>query len=690
MTDAPLLIEIGVEELPPVRLDKLAQSFADGFAKLCEQMGLNHGALEVFVAPRRLGLMIENFPAHQEDKTVVRKGPSVQAGFDASGEPTPAATGFARSCGVEVHELERENTEKGEWLVHSSLVKGQSIDAFLPEMITKSLHGMSIAKRMRWSDSSIEFVRPVHWVCLMHGANLIDATIMEVQSKPFTYGHRVHHPEPIEIEHASMYPKALEQGFVIGRYDQRKQTILDKAQALAKSLDATLCVDDDLLDLVTGLNEWPTPMVADFSSDFLSVAQEALMTSMTYHQKCFPLVDKKGTLLPHFVLVANTQAHDPAMIIKGNERVMHARLSDAKFFFEQDIHVPLQSHHDALKAMTFQKKLGSTYDKSMRVKRLASHIGAKLDANIDLCERAAELAKCDLMTEMVKEFPELQGIMGYHYALAQSEPSEVAIAIKDAYLPKFSKDNLPSTTEAIVLSLAERLDTLVGIFGIGKVPTGDKDPFALRRNALAIIRIIIEKEIDIDLRALIEQSVQEYHTLIGEECIDPILAFCFERVKSYYQERGISLKVLESIGGPHAFARPCDFAKRVHAVDHFQSLPQAQALAQANKRVKNILSKSELHASEHASVESSLLHEPQEKALFENLEQLRTKTSPMIEQGQYTQTLTELAELKDVVDDFFEHVMVNVEQEDLKTNRLHLLSRLQHLFMQVADVSRLQ
>lgn len=691
MEKASLLIEIGVEELPPVRLDKLGQSWLDLFLEELNKLEIEVGAGQFFIAPRRMALLIKEVPAQQADRQNQRKGPALQAAFDKQGNPTPAAQGFARSCGTQVSDLKTLETPQGSWLVFDQHVPGLSLEQFAPLAVQASLEKLPIAKRMRWGSYDEAFVRPVHWCVALHGSEVVPFEIFSLQTSQKSRGHRVHHPEPIYIAQADDYADCMREGYVLADYDERKAFIADKAKALAKAEDAHLKMDDSLLDIVTGLNEWPQPMIAQFDSGFLNVPQEALITSMEHHQKCFALLDQDNKLLPKFVLVANTQAQDPKLIIHGNERVMHARLSDAQFFYHQDQKNRLDSHLDGLKNMIFQKKLGTLYEKTKRVTKLAGAIALRLEGDASLAQRTAQLSKCDLLTEMVGEFPELQGIMGMYYALNDGEHQDVALGIREAYLPRFSGDTLPTSLTGLSVALADRLDTLVGIFGIGKAPTGDKDPFGLRRSALAVLRILIEKSFDLDLEELLVLANKGYRNSLSDEVIPQVLNFCFERFKAWSQDKGISPKVIEAVSVTRQATKPLDFSRRVEAVNQFQQLPQAQALAAANKRVRNILTKSGFTIDFYNSpqVDEKLLVEPAECQLYQNLVTLKKETQPLLSNKDYSGMLSHLAQLRDPVDHFFDEVMVNVEDESIRQNRINLLSNLQNLFAQIADISQL-
>lgn len=690
MAQETLLIEIGTEELPPKHLGNLSQAFSDCIAHSLAELGFAVEKLEHYASPRRLCAQFFNIPIHQPSRVLERRGPSLSAAFDPKGQPTQAALGFAKSCGVSVESLTVQETPQGSWLFCSIQEEGKSLASLLSLIIENALNRIPAVKRMRWGSSHIEFLRPIHWITVIHGTQAIPLSVFGLQASNKTRGHRVHFPQEIAIQHADNYVDFLRTIMVMVDHRERQKTIEAAINTLAQKNSGVAVIDEDLLDQVAGLVEWPVPLHAHFDPGFLDVPQEALISSMQNHQKCFPIKTSAGKLLPTFILMSNIEASNSHNIIQGNERVMHARLSDAKFFFDQDRKTPLSSRLEKLKNMVFQKKLGTLYDKSSRIAKLAGLIGKQIGAQVRLCERAGKICKADLLTEMVFEFPELQGTMGSYYAVNDGEPIEVATAIYESYLPRFAKDKLPESLTGIALALADRLDTLMGIFGIGQLPTGDRDPFALRRQALAILRILIEKELTLDLKELCQLARVGYGTLIDEEVVPQVLAFCFERFKAWYLEQGISPQTLEAVMANHP-TQPFDCSQRVIAVNHFQTLPEAQNLAAANKRVKNILQKGNIVFSLHQlpKINPALFKENAEMTLFETIEALKKQTQPLIEAGHYQEALCALASLQTSVDLFFENVMVMTEDESLKENRIHLLCHLRALFVQIADVSRL-
>ncbi len=686
-----LLIEIGTEELPPSHLDKLSLAFAESIAEEFKLAGLPFGKMEHFVTPRRIAARFKEVPGEQPHRKIKRKGPALSSAYDKNNQPTPALLGFAKSCGVGVEALTIEETAQGSWLTFESEEKGQPLHSLLPTIIEKALNALPAVKKMRWSDLNILFLRPIHWILALHGAKTLSLSVFGLKANNLTYGHRFLAPNAIALNHADDYLPVLFAAKVIANQEERLHKIDEAIKTLAEKNNGIAVISKPLLDQVSGLNEWPVALHAHFDKAFLEVPQEALISSMQQHQKCFPVRNREGELLPLFILVSNIAPPSPDKIIHGNERVMHARLADAKFFYDQDRKTPLASRLDGLRSMVFQKKLGTLYEKSTRIAKLAAHIAKLIEAPPVLAERAGILCKADLLSEMVFEFPELQGIMGYYYALNDNESLEVAIAIKESYLPRFAKDDLPESALGIALALADRLDTLVGIFGIGQAPTGDKDPFALRRQALGIIRLIIEKNLPLDLEKLCYIARQGYGSLIEEDIIGQILEFFMERFKAWHQEQGINPQVLESVLSTKPSCKPYDCSRRVFAVNHFQTLPEAQHLAAANKRVRNILQKSGQYSLYKTLPEINvhLLTEEAEKRLYAEIKRLREETKPLLLEGKYQEALVLLASLQQPVDDFFDKVLVMTEDEKLRNNRLNLLSHLSAVFLQIADISKL-
>ncbi|MCP4042616.1 MAG: glycine--tRNA ligase subunit beta [Gammaproteobacteria bacterium] len=687
MGNRDLLIEIGTEELPPKALKNLAEAFYNGVRIGLEKAGLSHGEIALFATPRRIATLIPNLDETQADKQVERRGPAVKAAFGADGNPSKAALGFARSCGVEVDALERVETPKGAWLVFRSTQSGQSTSGLVPGIVRESLARLPIPKRMRWGDLKVEFVRPAHWIVLLFGDEVIDTEILGIKAGRKTHGHRFHHPENITITTPAEYPVLLrETGQVLADFPTRREEIRRQVEILAGELGGKAVISEGLLDEVTSLVEWPVAIAGSFDQRFLEVPAEALVATMKGHQKYFHLEDSDGNLLPHFITVSNIESSNPDAVRAGNERVIRPRLTDAEFFWQQDRATPLAARVSTLKNVVFQQKLGTLRDKSRRVVHLAEQISSRLGSDPDLGRRAAELSKCDLSTDMVGEFPELQGIMGRYYAHHDGEPDEVAQALDEQYLPRFAGDILPETTTGQALAIADRLDTLVGIFAIGQSPTGDKDPFGLRRAALGVLRIIIERQLDLDLKDLLRTAVHAYGQFDIDLVVDEVFTFMMERLRAYYLDTGVATDTFEAVLARHP-DRPLDFDERIKAVTRFRELPDAASLAAANKRIHNILRKAKGTIPE--SPDPARFEDSAEGTLAAEIEKLRKTVEPMLELGEYTEALSQLAGLRDTVDRFFDQVLVMADDEELRHNRLALLASLNRLFLRTADISRL-
>lgn len=684
-----LLIEIGTEELPPKALRHLSEAFADGMSRALDDAGLTYEGIQPYASPRRLALRIRALPLAQQDREVVRRGPALAAAFDEDGCPTKAATGFARSCGVEVEQLDQLETPKGSWLSFRAVEKGRATSELVPDMVHRALAGLPVPKRMRWGDREEEFVRPVHWVVLLLGDEVIPATILGITAGRETRGHRFHHPQPISLASADDYVDMLcKPGHVQVDYRARRDIVRKQVIERGEELGGKALIDIDLLDEVCSLVEWPVAIAGQFDEAFLDVPSEALISSMQDHQKYFPVLSHDGKLLPFFITVANLESRDPEQIRSGNERVILPRLSDAAFFWNQDRKTPLSERADGLRNMVFQKKLGTLFDKQERMAKLAAGIAEQIGGDPAHAERAARLSKCDLLTNMVYEFPELQGIMGRYYAAHDGEPDAVAIAIEEHYLPRFAGDRLPQTPVGQALAMADRLDSLVGIFAIGQPPSGDKDPFALRRAALGLVRLSIEGELDADLEALLEQAAAGFDADVkAGEAVRDVFDYVMDRLRGYYQENDIPADVVEAVLATRP-VRLLDFDKRVRACQVFRELPEATALAAANKRIANILRKAEQPVAD--TIDESLLTDSAEKQLADKVAALKPDVLKLMEQGNYTSALQKLAGLRDVVDSFFDEVMVMVEDDALRANRLALLNELGALFLRTADLSRLQ
>ncbi|MGV3346808.1 glycine--tRNA ligase subunit beta [Enterobacteriaceae bacterium LUAb1] len=689
MTDKTFLVEIGTEELPPKALRNLAESFAANVTAGLDAAGLTHGDVSWFAAPRRLALKVANLSVAQPGREIEKRGPAITAAFDASGNPTKAAEGWARGCGISVDQASRLSTEKGEWLVWRTQVKGESAQTLLPDMISNALARLPVPKLMRWGASDVQFVRPVHTVTLLLDSELISATVLGVESARTLRGHRFMGESEMTLEHADHYPRILlERGKVMADYAARKAKIKTDVQAMAKQIGGIADVSEDLLEEVTSLVEWPVVLTATFEEKFLTVPAEALVYTMKGDQKYFPVYDSHGRLMPHFIFVTNIESQDPQQIIAGNEKVVRPRLADAEFFFNTDRKKRLEDNLPRLETVLFQKELGTLRDKTDRIQVLAGWIAGQTGADVSHATRAGLLAKCDLMTNMVFEFTDTQGVMGMHYARHDGEAEDVAVALNEQYLPRFAGDALPSSLVACSLAIADKMDSLIGIFGIGQHPKGDKDPFALRRAALGVLRIIVEKNLSLDLQELAEASVRLYGSkLSNAQVINDVVDFMLGRFRTWYQEEGHSIDTIQAVLARRP-TRPADFDARIKAVSHFRTLDAATALAAANKRVSNILAKSAITLNDN--VQASLLKEKAEITLATYVTALSSKLQPYFAEGRYQDALIELAQLREAVDNFFDNVMVNAEEADVRINRLTLLAKLRELFLQVADISILQ
>ena len=721
MTTQNFLVEIGTEELPPKALKTLATSFADNVEAELNQAGLSFDKIEWFAAPRRLAVKVLNLATQQPSKEIEKRGPAVSAAFDAEGKPTKAAEGWARGCGITVEQAERIATDKGEWLVHRAKIEGQPTKNLLNDIVTNALAKLPIPKPMRWADKTVQFIRPVHTVTMLLGDELIEGEILGVASARTIRGHRFLGEKEFEIQHADQYPQLLrEKGSVVADFNERKAEILAKSQAKATALGGVADIEESLLEEVTSLVEYPNVLAAKFEERFLAVPAEALVYTMKGDQKYFPIYDKDGKLLPHFIFVSNINPEDPTAIIEGNEKVVRPRLTDAEFFFKTDLKQKLVDRLSRLETVLFQQQLGTLKDKTDRIEQLAGEIAKQIGADEAKAKRAGLLSKCDLMTNMVFEFTDTQGVMGMHYARHDGEDEEVAVALNEQYMPRFAGDELPKSLVASAVALADKFDTLTGIFGIGQAPKGSADPFALRRAALGALRIIVEKNLPLDLEDLVKKSVQSYESVaqtkfeenLGKGNPRPIFAiqkdgesklsvaspltnanvvkevvdFMLGRFRAWYQDKGIAVDVIQAVLARRP-TRPADFDARVHAVSHFRTLDSAEALAAANKRVSNILAKADAAIGE---INLTACVEPAEKALAEAVLALRTEVQPLIAKGDYTAVLDKLANLRAPVDNFFDNVMVNAEDPALRQNRLAILNTLQDLFLQVADISVLQ
>ena len=688
MTTQNFLVEIGTEELPPKALKTLATSFADNVEAELNQAGLTFDKIEWFAAPRRLAVKVLNLATQQPSKEIEKRGPAVSAAFDAEGKPTKAAEGWARGCGITVDQAERIATDKGEWLVHRAKIEGQPTKNLLNDIVANALAKLPIPKPMRWADKTVQFIRPVHTVTMLLGDELIEGEILGVASARTIRGHRFLGEKEFEIQHADQYPQLLrEKGSVVADFNERKAEILAKSQAKATALGGVADIEESLLEEVTSLVEYPNVLAAKFEERFLAVPAEALVYTMKGDQKYFPIYDKDGKLLPHFIFVSNINPEDPTAIIEGNEKVVRPRLTDAEFFFKTDLKQKLVDRLPRLETVLFQQQLGTLKDKTDRIEQLAGEIAKQIGADEAKAKRAGLLSKCDLMTNMVFEFTDTQGVMGMHYARHDGEDEEVAVALNEQYMPRFAGDELPKSLVASAVALADKFDTLTGIFGIGQAPKGSADPFALRRAALGALRIIVEKNLPLDLEDLVKKSATLFgDKLTNKNVVADVVDFMLGRFRAWYQDEGIAVDVIQAVLARHP-TRPADFDARVRAVSHFRTLDSAEALAAANKRVSNILAKADAAIGE---INLTACVEPAEKNLAEAVLALRTEVQPLITQGDYTAVLDKLANLRAPVDNFFDNVMVNAEDPALRQNRLAILNTLQSLFLQVADISVLQ
>lgn len=689
MTTQNFLAEIGTEELPPKALKKLATAFAENVEAELNQAGLSFDKVEWFAAPRRLAVKVLGLATSQPSKEVEKRGPAVSAAFDAEGKPTKAAEGWAKGCGITVEQAERIATDKGEWLVHRAVIEGQPTKNLLVGIISQALAKLPIPKTMRWGDKTEQFVRPVHTVTLLLGDELIEGEILGIASGTTIRGHRFLGESEFQISHADQYPALLkEKGSVVADFNERKALILAKAQEKATALGGVADIEEDLLDEVTSLVEYPNVLAAKFEERFLAVPAEALVYTMKGDQKYFPIYDKEGKLLPHFIFVSNINPEDPSKVIEGNEKVVRPRLTDAEFFFKTDLKQRLEDQLPRLETVLFQQQLGTLRDKTARIEQLAGEIAKQIGADETKAKRAGLLSKCDLMTNMVFEFTDTQGVMGMHYARHDGEDEEVAVALNEQYMPRFAGDELPKSLVASSVALADKFDTLTGIFGIGQAPKGSADPFALRRAALGALRIIVEKNLPLDLSDLVATSAKLFgDKLTNSNVVEEVVDFMLGRFRAWYQDEGIAVDVIQAVLARRP-TRPADFDARVRAVSHFRTLDSAEALAAANKRVSNILAKVEGEIS--SEIDRTLLVETEEKALAEQVITLQAELAPLFEKGEYQTALDRLAGLREVVDNFFDKVMVNAEDPKLRQNRQAILNNLRNLFLQVADISLLQ
>jgi len=682
MSAQDFLVELGTEELPPKALASLGEAFLAGIEKGLQAAGLNYTGKQVYAAPRRLAVLIRQLDVQQPDRSINIDGPPLQAAFK-DGEPTQAALGFAKKCGVELSEID----QSGPKLRFSQHIPGKATAGLLPTIVEDSLNDLPIPKRMRWAASREEFVRPTQWLVMLLGDQVVDCTILSQKAGRESRGHRFHHPENVVITTPANYVEDLRKAYVLADFAERRELISKRTAELAMQQEGSAIVPPALLDEVTALVEWPVPLVCSFEERFLEVPQEALITTMQDNQKYFCLLDSEGKLLPRFITVANVESRDPKQIVQGNEKVVRPRLTDAEFFFKQDKKQPLETFNERLKNVVFQAQLGTVYDKAERVSRLAAFIAPLIGGDAQRAGRAGLLSKCDLATEMVGEFPEMQGVAGYYYALNDGEPEDVALALNEQYMPRGAGAELPQTLTGAAVAIADKLDTLVGIFGIGMLPTGSKDPYALRRAALGVLRILIEKQLDLDLTGAVEFAVKQFGAKVKAAGLaEQVLEFIFDRLRARYEDEGIDVATYLSVRALQP-GSALDFDQRVQAVQAFRKLPEAEALAAVNKRVSNLLSKAEGAIADH--VEPKYFDNANEFSLYSAIQQADQAVQPMAAARQYSESLARLAALRDPVDAFFDAVMVNAEDAKVRANRYALLSRLRGLFLGVADISLL-
>jgi glycyl-tRNA synthetase beta chain len=693
MSAHDFLVELGTEELPPKALKSLGEAFLAGVEKGLKAAGLGYQSARYYAAPRRLAVLVEALASQQPDRTVNLDGPPVQAAFDKDGNPTQAALGFAKKCGVELNQID----QSGPKLKFSQSIAGQSTVSLLPGIVEASLNELPIPKRMRWAARKEEFVRPTQWLVMLFGQHVVDCEILAQKAGRMSRGHRFHANYEVAIESPASYSHDLRGAFVVADFAKRREQIAKRVEELAKAENGTAIVPPALLDEVTALVEWPVPLVCSFEERFLEVPQEALITTMQDNQKYFCLVDGNGKLLPRFITVANIESKDPAQIVAGNEKVVRPRLTDAEFFFKQDKRQPLEQRNERLANVVFQAQLGSVFDKAERVSKLAAFIAERIGGDASRAARAGILSKCDLASEMVGEFPEMQGIAGYYYAKHDGEPEDVAQALNEQYMPRGAGAELPQTLTGAAVAVADKLDTLVGIFGIGMLPTGSKDPYALRRAALGVLRILIEKQLDLDLVETVRFAIDNNEQLgfamaenpkllSGAELATQVLDFIFDRLRARYEDEGVDVAVYQAVRALSP-AAPLDFDQRVQAVQAFRQLPEAAALAAANKRVSNILAKAEGQLP--AAVDAKLLEDGAEQTLAQAVAAAAQAVAPMAAARCYREALAQLASLREPVDAYFDAVMVNAEDAAVRANRLALLNQLRGLFLGVADISLL-
>jgi glycyl-tRNA synthetase beta chain len=690
MEHKDFLVEIGTEELPPKALKSLAETFYTGIQAGLASAGIHDTSGDYYFSPRRLSVCLRALPDKQADVVQERLGPAVQAAFDKAGKPSKAAEGFAASVGTSVDKLQRKTTDKGERLACTLKIPGKPLPELLPDIVAEALKKLPVPKRMRWGAGDAEFVRPVHWIVMLFGKELVTCELFGIKAGRETFGHRFHAPAAIVLRSPDEYPTLLEQRGHVRVNDQngglsrqiRKMTSEEATKAGGKPEN----LDSGLADEIAALTEWPVPVVGDIPERFMTLPEEVLITTIETHQRYFPIRGSNGKLLPKFITFANIESKQPDTVRQGNERVITPRLQDAAFFWELDRKTPLAARIPELDRVVFQKQLGSYGDKSRRVATLAAAIAAQLGADQEQVTRAAALAKCDLLSNLVGEFPELQGTMGKYFALHDGEPAEVAQAIEEQYLPRFAGDRLPQSKAGQALAIADKLDTVSGIFAAGQAPSGDKDPFALRRQALGVLRIIIESRLELDLSKLITFAIAQFKHQAEQGELLAVLNFFMERLRAYYLEQGIRKDVFEAVMAREVM-NPSEFNRRIAGMHTFMQLPEAANLAAANKRISNILRQADATATK---LDPALFETSAEISLLAAITSLDKEIAPFLKTGDYTAVLSRLAALRSPVDAFFEKVMVLAEDPVQRGNRLALLGRLQNMFLQIADLSRIQ
>ncbi|MEE3307428.1 MAG: glycine--tRNA ligase subunit beta [Pseudomonadota bacterium] len=681
------LVELGTEELPPKALKSLGEAFATQFEAALTQADLSFDSVSWFAAPRRLAVYVSGLAEGQADKVVEKRGPAVSAAFDADGNPTKAAQGWARGNGIDVADAERLVTDKGEWLLHKAHVPGQSVAELLEGLINQAVSKLPIPKPMRWGNYNTQFIRPVHTLCVLYGSEVVNVSVLGLTSGRVVQGHRFHGEGRFELDHADNYASALEQQYVLADFEARKDKVRQQLEDAAQSLSLKPDYNEDLLEEIASLVEWPVVLQAGFDEAFLAVPKEALIYTMKDDQKYVPLLDSNGALSNTFLFVTNIESRDASQVISGNEKVIRPRLADAEFFFNSDKKTTLESRLESLETVLFQKQLGTLKEKSERISALSAFIASQIDANETQAARAGLLAKTDLMSNMVMEFPDVQGVMGKYYALNDGEDAPVAEALYEQYMPRFAGDALPSSGVSASVALADKLDTLVGIFGIGQLPKGDKDPFALRRAAIGVLRIVTELSLPLDLETLVSKAIDVYgDKLTNAETQAQVVDFVLGRFTALLQDQAIAIDVIQAVAARRP-TKPADYLARVHAVDKFRALEEAEALAAANKRVANILAKQNVEVTDTVNIDESLLAEEAEKALYVELKAAQKEVDIAVPSQDYTRILTALATLRNVIDNFFDNVMVMADDEAVKNNRLALLSLLRQLFLTTADIS---